>query len=413
MLGRWPIEIIPDNPPAIAFAQAAEGNAACRPADRLPGQRRLRRRDRQGGDPARRRKCAPATRRSSSNLPLPGLHLKEAAGHQLPRFVAASLGRPAGRDPARRDRRAGPDRRERAGPDDVAGARTSSTRSRARSSTSARSWRRDPAFADGGRRNPRRPERAAAALSATIPSLSLGAAPRAAAAARRQRARTRSPRSQQLLWDTALRIEDGKHVARRARPAAPAAAAAGRARQERARRRDRAADEGIAARRSTAICRRWPRNARNPDQSKQPVDPSKVITSRDLQRMLDRARDLARSGARDQARELLSQLQNMLENLRTARPGQMQQQGASEAQQMMRGMQRADAASAAAARPQLPRSVQAAGSRASRQHGQPGRQQRGQQPGRARRGGDPAGPQRPDGRCRRPAGRRCAACSAR
>jgi uncharacterized protein (TIGR02302 family) len=78
--------------------------------------------------------------------------------------------------------------------------------------------------------------------------------------------------------------------------------------------------------------------ARNPDQAQQPVDPSKVISSRDLQRMLDRARDLARNGARDQARELLSQLQNMLENLRMARPGQMPQQGSSEAQQMMRGM---------------------------------------------------------------------------
>ena len=61
--------------------------------------------------------------------------------------------------------------------------------------------------------------------------------------------------------------------------------------------------------------------ARNPEQFKQPVDPSKVISSRDLQRMLDRARDLARNGARDQAREMLSQLQNMLENLRMAQPG--------------------------------------------------------------------------------------------
>ena len=112
-----------------------------------------------------------------------------------------------------------------------------------------------------------------------------------------------------------------------------------------------------------------------PGRGEQPVDPSKVLTSRDLQRMLDRARDLARSGARDQARELLSQLQNMLENLRTARPGQMQQQGASEAQQMMRGLQRDDAAPAATARPQLPRA-------APGQQGQQGsRASSGQQPG--------------------------------
>src|SRR5207245_7947403 len=76
----------------------------------------------------------------------------------------------------------------------------------------------------------------------------------------------------------------------------------------------------------------------NPVQFQQPIAPTKVISSLDLQRMLDRARDLARNGARDQARELLSQLQNMLENLRMARPGQMPQQGSSEAQQMMRNM---------------------------------------------------------------------------
>jgi hypothetical protein len=54
--------------------------------------------------------------------------------------------------------------------------------------------------------------------------------------------------------------------------------------------------------------------------------------------MLDRARELAHSGAQQQARELLSQLQDMLENLRTARPGNTQQRGTGEAEQMMRGL---------------------------------------------------------------------------
>jgi uncharacterized protein (TIGR02302 family) len=76
---------------------------------------------------------------------------------------------------------------------------------------------------------------------------------------------------------------------------------------------------------------------RNPNQATQPIDPSQMITGRDLQRMLDRAQELARSGARDQARDLLSQLQNMLENLRTAQPGDSRR-GSSEAQQMMRGL---------------------------------------------------------------------------
>jgi len=143
---------------------------------------------------------------------------------------------------------------------------------------------------------------------------------------------------QQLLWDTALRIEDGRmslaeREMRRLQQELQDALAKNAPDEE----IDRLMKELQQAldRYLQALAENM---ARNPDQFKQPVDPSKVISSRDLQRMLDRARDLARNGARDQARELLSQLQNMLENLRMARPGQMPQQGSSEAQQMMRGM---------------------------------------------------------------------------
>ena len=48
------------------------------------------------------------------------------------------------------------------------------------------------------------------------------------------------------------------------------------------------------------------------------------MQSQDLQRMLDRARELARSGARDAAKQLLSQLQQMLENMRMGLAPQMQ-----------------------------------------------------------------------------------------
>src|SRR5207249_11992926 len=116
---------------------------------------------------------------------------------------------------------------------------------------------------------------------------------------------------------------------------------------------------------------------RHPDETTTPIDPSKVLTGRDLQKMLDRARELARSGARSEARELLSQLQNMLENLRAARPGQMQQQGANQAQQMMRGLQELM---------QRQQQLLDRSFRAQRQQGQQNRngqpgQQRGQQPG--------------------------------
>jgi uncharacterized protein (TIGR02302 family) len=188
---------------------------------------------------------------------------------------------------------------------------------------------------------------------------------------------------QQLLWDTALRIEDGRmslaeREMRRLQQELQDALA------------KNAPDEDIERlmkelqhaldRYLQALAENM---ARNPDQFQQPIDPSKVISSRDLQRMLDRARDLARNGARDQARELLSQLQNMLENLRMAQPGQMPQQGSSEAQQMMRNMQDLM---------QRQQQLLDRSFRAQQQQGQQGQQgrmgQRGQQPGQQQQGGD-------------------------
>jgi uncharacterized protein (TIGR02302 family) len=182
---------------------------------------------------------------------------------------------------------------------------------------------------------------------------------------------------QQLLWDTALRIEDGRmslaeREMRRLQQELQDALAKNAPDEEIERlmkELQQALDRYLQALAENM--------ARNPDQAQQPIDPSKVISSRDLQRMLDRARDLARNGARDQARELLSQLQNMLENLRMARPGQMPQQGSSEAQQMMRGMREL------MQRQQqlLDRSFRAQQQQQGQQ-GQPGRTgQRGQQPG--------------------------------
>src|SRR5262249_52399822 len=143
---------------------------------------------------------------------------------------------------------------------------------------------------------------------------------------------------EQLLWDTALRIEDGRmslaeREMRRLQQQLQDALAKNAPDEEIERlmkELQQALDRYLQALAENL--------ARNPDQAQQPIDPSRVISSRDLQRMLDRARELARDGAREQARELLSQLQNMLENLRLARPGQAPPRGSSEAQQMMRDM---------------------------------------------------------------------------
>lgn len=57
-----------------------------------------------------------------------------------------------------------------------------------------------------------------------------------------------------------------------------------------------------------------------------------------LQRMLDRAREMARGGARDAARQMLSQLQEMLENLRAMPYAQQNDPAAQQGQQLMRNL---------------------------------------------------------------------------
>ena len=179
---------------------------------------------------------------------------------------------------------------------------------------------------------------------------------------------------EQLLWDTALRIEDGsmsmaERDLRRLQQELQEALAKGAPDAE---------IERLMQQLREAVDRYLQALAQqlqqHPNEATAPVDPSKVLSQRDLQRMLDRAGELARSGARDQARELLSQLQNMLENLRAARPGQMQQQGASQAQQLMRGLQEMM---------QRQQQLLDRSFRAQRQQGQQDRNgQPGQQPGR-------------------------------
>lgn len=61
------------------------------------------------------------------------------------------------------------------------------------------------------------------------------------------------------------------------------------------------------------------------------MDPSQMLTQRDLERMMQRIEDLARSGSRDAARELLSEMQRMMDNLRA---GQHQQQRQAEGNEL-------------------------------------------------------------------------------
>jgi uncharacterized protein (TIGR02302 family) len=335
-VGSWPIEIIPDTPPKTAFEKAPE--ATSRAALRL---------DYRADDDYGVESVKAVIRRPEDGtggkpgdaieleLPLPGLHLKSAQAtsyHDLSshpwaglpveiRIVAAdAIGQTGESEPVRMNlpertfnhpvARAIIDQRKELVKD---------PRSRVAVAEILADLRERPRLYRDD----------------TVAFLGLRVA--------EQRLRLNDDRAsiaevEQLLWDTALRIEDGRmslaeRELRRLQQALQDALAknAPDAEIDRLMKElKQALDRYLRALAENA--------ARNPDQMQQPTDPSKVLTGRDLQRMLDRARELAKDGARDQARELLSQLQNMLENLRMAQPGQMQQRGANEAQQMMRGM---------------------------------------------------------------------------
>ncbi len=148
---------------------------------------------------------------------------------------------------------------------------------------------------------------------------------------------------QQLLWDTAVRIEEGRS------PAAMEDLRNAMKQIQDALARNAPDDEiqRLMNQLQEAMNRYMQQLAQqmqNMDPSQlQPADPRNMLSMRDLQQMLDRARDLARTGAKDQARQMLSQLQQMLENLRMARPSQgrngQQQQMMSQMQDMMRQQQ--------------------------------------------------------------------------
>jgi uncharacterized protein (TIGR02302 family) len=334
VLGRWPISIIPDNPPTIAFAQPPK--ASPRAALRLD----YRAGDDYGIETAKaviRRPDSSADETIELELPLPGVHLKEAAApsyHDLTphpwaglpveiRLVATdALGQTGESEPVRMTLP------ERAFKHPIARAIIDQRKELAR----------DPGAADAvaeilGDLN----QRPALFGDDAVVYLGLRVAQQRL---RADKGKEAIATVSQLLWDTALRLEDGnmsmaERDLRRLQQQLQEALAKGApdAEIERLMQELREALDRYLQ----ALAQEM--QQRPPNEARQPIDPSRVLTGRDLQRMLERAREMAKSGARDQARELLSQLQNMLENLRAARPDQMQQQGANQAQQMMRAMQ--------------------------------------------------------------------------
>ncbi len=201
---------------------------------------------------------------------------------------------------------------------------------------------------------------------------------------------------QQLLWETALRIEDGRStIAQRDLRDAMKAL-----QEALARNAPDAEIERLTRELQQAIDRYLQALAQNmqrqgdQEREQQAVDPSRMLNRQDLQRMLDRARELARTGSKDAARDLLAQLQEMLENMRMARPGESrsgQGQAMSQMQEMMRRQQQLlDKSFRQSRQGQSGQRGQKGQKGQSGQRGQEGQQQ-GAEGGDPQAGGEPGG----------------------
>ncbi|WP_042690775.1 TIGR02302 family protein [Azospirillum sp. B506] len=146
------------------------------------------------------------------------------------------------------------------------------------------------------------------------------------------------PALQQLLWETALRIEDGglslaEKDLRDAEKRLSDALDKNASDEE----LNRLMDELQAAldKFMDAMEQRMMEALQRGEQIPMvPPEMADRMTDRgDLQQMLDRMREMAQTGARDAARQMLSQLQQMMENMRSGAMAQMNQQNGQQQQQ--------------------------------------------------------------------------------
>ncbi|KAA0679208.1 TIGR02302 family protein [Roseomonas genomospecies 6] len=152
------------------------------------------------------------------------------------------------------------------------------------------------------------------------------------------------PAVQQLLWETALRIEDGglslaERDLRDAERRLAEALERGADDQELKKLMDelQAALDKFLDAMEQQMREALERGEQIPMVPPEMAD--RMMDRQDLQEMMDRMRQMAETGARDAARQMLSQLQQMMENMRNGAMAQMQQQGQNEAAQMMRELQ--------------------------------------------------------------------------
>jgi uncharacterized protein (TIGR02302 family) len=140
-----------------------------------------------------------------------------------------------------------------------------------------------------------------------------------------------------LLWDTALRVEEGDAATaerdlRAAEQALQEALTRGAPDEEIEKLMDdleRALDRFLQA-----MAERMRRQMQEGSKT-QPVNPdTRMVRPEELKNLLDQAREMARSGAREAAKDLLAQLQEMLENLQAGMMAQAPE-GSEQAMKMM------------------------------------------------------------------------------
>ena len=146
---------------------------------------------------------------------------------------------------------------------------------------------------------------------------------------------------QNLMWDTALRLEDGKlslaerrlrEIQRRLMEALK-----NKAGNAEIQKLMRELQQAMAE-----FLREMMKGLKNLPDWARPFDPNfRTFSGRDFQRLLDRARELAMTGNLDAARQLLSMLREMLENLRSGRfaMGRGGGRGQSQAWRMLQDLQ--------------------------------------------------------------------------
>lgn len=142
---------------------------------------------------------------------------------------------------------------------------------------------------------------------------------------------------QELLWETALRIEDGEFSIAE-RDLRRIQESLMRALQNNA---DPAEIERLMDELQRALDKYMAALAEHLEKqgmSEMPINPSRFMDSTDLQRMIEEARELARTGALDAAKQMLSNLKRMLDSMRAGMQAGKPREGLAKAKKLMDGL---------------------------------------------------------------------------